>query len=334
MIMKFLIVNTFVLIFSSCSLQEPEINQLDKVERDSLDSNEEEEIIPSDNDDVSEHNEPEDSPEDNQISEHDEPEETPDNIIDFPAPNDSNKDLVTDTFTPIEVLDRESIPWKISYSVGRFHKRTAIDNSSMMNIQNCTFTLVSPHHIIGNSHCLDHTDDASNSFIELGYQESIPQDEREIYYCEHVVARSKYLDVLLLECEGRPGDKWGWVELAQTDAPIGEKTYTIHHPKAGYKKYTRGVNHGNKMDGFVWSNKHIWTNSATIAKGSSGSLTFSENTHKAIMVNFAGGGGIGTRSMGSKSASVLDFFDELLGRDFLYQQSQGEKFRLAQVASL
>lgn len=229
-------------------------------------------------------------------------------------------------WVPIENLPQDTAPKQVAKSVGKFinygKTKTFWENGQRVTAHpqgNCTATLISPKHIILNSHCNSHKDIIENrAEVVFNYEQGKNKGEQKAFACNKIVLRDKPKDIMIVECEGRPGDEFGYVELEEKDVPAKTPTYIVHHPGGTPKKYSEGQYGGPAMTpNTYWDGRmNVWQNTPTdksstfntglIKGGSSGSLTFDANTNKAIMLNnSAKSDEIPSQAQGHTSASVV-----------------------------
>ena len=227
-------------------------------------------------------------------------------------------------WTPIESIPQNTGPKQVAKAVGKFIKHEGGGVQS-----NCTGTLISPKHVILNSHCNDHQRFLRNGVMVFDYEQGKQGGGQSSYQCNKVILQDRPLDILILECQGRPGDKYGFVELEEREVPRGAETYIVHHPGGSPKKYSEGVFGGSgKSPNSYWDpNMRVWQmvpdrttsySTAYIKGGSSGSLSFDAHTHKAIMLNNSSrDSSTPQKAQGHTSASIVRVIKQRLGPNFL-----------------
>jgi len=175
----------------------------------------------------------------------------------------------------------------------------------------CTAFLIDVDVVMTNRHCITKAQDADGATVTFGY-EADKKIKRIKYLCDEFIDNNEEVDVALLRCKGRPGDKFDTVEFSTSTLKKGDELYVIHqncdyftNQKCDWtKKISQGKTVGSK-------NSMEFIHNADTFGGSSGSPVFSRKTHQLIGLHHAGmgnmGDGRGTENYAVKTSQVLKF---------------------------
>ncbi|TNF27721.1 MAG: hypothetical protein EP319_10800 [Deltaproteobacteria bacterium] len=165
-----------------------------------------------------------------------------------------------------------------SSATGLFRKPITVDGK--LTYQTCTATIVSPSVVLTSSACLNDKPDATGAHVIFNSQKGMPMTKRIKVNCSRVLSMDTQNHMVLLQCDGRPGDHFGVTEFASSPPSSGDEVYSIHHPTKKEKSYTTGkiqkVNPGAS----------IIRSDLLTEVGSGGSMIFSRKDHKALGMNF------------------------------------------------
>ncbi|MCO4794579.1 MAG: trypsin-like peptidase domain-containing protein [Bacteriovoracaceae bacterium] len=165
-------------------------------------------------------------------------------------------------------------------STGLFRRPKMINGQ--LEFQTCTATIVAPSVVLTSSACLDDKPDATGAHVLFNSQKGTPMSERIKVNCSRVISMDTKKHLVLLQCDGRPGDHFGVTEFSKDEPNQNEEVYTIHHPKGGEKSFTTGkVTKSTPQASLIRSD-------LLIDQGSGGSMVFSSTDHKALGMNFGG----------------------------------------------
>ena len=240
-------------------------------------------------------------------------------------------------WTPISNIPQDTAIKQVAKSVGKFitYDKPVVSWENGVQVTShpqgsCTATLIGPEHAILNSHCIGHKSRMYDGEMVFGYEKG---GRPEKYKCSEVVLRDDVHDMLIVKCKGRPGDKYGFVELEEKEVPRGTETYIVHHPNGTPKQYSEGKYVGyrnlsetlNRPEYKGHIKYRAGTTSAYITEGSSGSLTFSAKTNKAIMLNNSTEGSEHGHlpALGLLSSDIVKVIKRRLGPNFLPKPSNG-----------
>lgn len=186
-------------------------------------------------------------------------------------------DLVWDDY--LDLINERTI--RNSKSTGQI--RIPIINAS------CTAFLVSENIIMTNNHCVPSWQYADG--VRL-FMRDIDKS-RDVFFCDTLLATSSNLDFSLLECEGKPGIKYGSIPLSTTTPSKNQNMYLIQencnyldNPRCMVHKYlAKGQIHRVSLNSL--------SHDADTLGGSSGSPIFSQDSHQLIGIHHAGMSGSG-----------------------------------------
>ena len=160
----------------------------------------------------------------------------------------------------------------------------------------CTGFLIAPDVLMTNHHCIPNA--AAAVGVEASFRYETGAAPEAPVSCATFIGNDDTLDFALLQCAGRPGDRYGVVGLEARAAVAAERVYVVHQNCDYYadsgcaptKKYSAGVvrQTGNEIG-----------HDADTLGGSSGSPLFGESSHAVIGLHHAGAdnGGNGRGSM-------------------------------------
>ena len=152
----------------------------------------------------------------------------------------------------------------------------------------CSSFLINKNTIITNHHCVSNDEDAENVIVSFNYERDTDDDDITFYQCDKFIGGDENLDLAILECSGDPGDKYGYVELDDSNVFKGDPIYVVHQnchkeedPSCSPdKKISPGT-----ISRIRYSSKDDIHNvffDADILPGSSGSAVFSKESNKVI----------------------------------------------------
>lgn len=162
----------------------------------------------------------------------------------------------------------------------------------------CTGFLVAPDVLMTNHHCVPSAAAAVGAKAFFRYEDGATGDTP--VDCSTFIGNDAGLDFALLQCAGRPGDRFGTVALEARAMGVGDGVYAIHQncdyftdPRcAPTKKYSAGAIRqlGDQLG-----------HDADTLGGSSGSAVFSADSHAVVALHRAG------RSTGSTGRGTMNF---------------------------
>jgi hypothetical protein len=125
------------------------------------------------------------------------------------------KDLNTKTNAPARVI-------KLKNGVGRL----SVHEKGLY----CSAFLISKNLILTNYHCLPHTEGFKDIEVTFNYEKGEAWQD-STYLCDELIADSSIIDYGILKCEGRPGERFPILKLAEDDSHIRilRKAFIIHH---------------------------------------------------------------------------------------------------------
>jgi V8-like Glu-specific endopeptidase len=135
--------------------------------------------------------------------------------------------------------------------------------------------LVSEDVLITNNHVLPSSDLLQNSVFRFNYEDdflghSQPSEE---YHAkpDGVFHSNKDLDYTLIQLEGKPGQKWGWLPLLARNINLQDRVNVIQHPDGRPKE----ISFQNNFVEYIDSDVLQYVNSTS--EGSSGSPVLNDN---------------------------------------------------------
>jgi V8-like Glu-specific endopeptidase len=153
----------------------------------------------------------------------------------------------------------------------------------------CTAWLVSKDVIITNNHCVGTLAVAESARVSFNYEDGVSNSNRIWYSCPFLLKTSQALDSTALRCapiNGKyPGEVYGFLSMAESDAPVNAPIYVIHQncypkPCTATKKYSPGVvrnaNYGTYPQ---------LLHDADTESGSSGAPVLSGSSHQVVGLN-------------------------------------------------
>ena len=165
----------------------------------------------------------------------------------------------------------------------RNSKTTGQINIPIINA-NCTAFLVNENTIMTNNHCVPNDLHAEGVRLFLRDEDK----SKETFFCDKLLATNASLDFSLLECNGYPGDKYGFIPLGQTSPSKNQNMYLVQE-NCDYLSNPRCTVHKYLAKGVI---RRVGVNSihhdADTLGGSSGSPIFNQNTHELIGIHNAG----------------------------------------------
>ena len=146
--------------------------------------------------------------------------------------------------------------------------------------------LVSPDLFLTNNHVLPSSDLLADTMFRFNYEEDF-QGQAQV--SEELRARAKgvfhtnpHLDYTLIQLEGRPGRKYGWLPLRTRDISRGERVNIIQHPSGQPKQ----ISLQNNFVQYVGNNVVQYVTSTL--EGSSGSPVLND-AWDVVALHHAGG---------------------------------------------
>ena len=178
----------------------------------------------------------------------------------------------------------------------------------------CTAWLVSNDVAITNNHCIGSSTEAVGAKIAFNYEDGVASTSRIYYDCSTFIKTWTYEDMTALRCKPingvYPGQTYGYLTVASTNAATGAGVYVIHQNCDYYttsgcsptKKYSPGaVKNGS------YNTKELSYDADTLG-GSSGSPVLSSTGHTVVGLHHVGVGGDsmgrGTVNLGVKASLV------------------------------
>lgn len=135
-----------------------------------------------------------------------------------------------------------------------------------------------------NNHCIGNSTDSSN--VTAIFRSAT--GKRETFKCQQFIYTNSSLDYTLINCEGSPGHKYGWLGLSKFKNEIGDKIYAIQencdYLADPYCVINKFVSYGN----ISHSQNNKVTYDLDTLPGSSGSPVFSEKNHQVLAIHHAG----------------------------------------------
>jgi V8-like Glu-specific endopeptidase len=156
----------------------------------------------------------------------------------------------------------------------------------------CTGFLISPSVLMTNQHCIPSSGYAQGVKVSFNHLKGVEKGGREFFICDTFLGNNKKLDFALLECQGRPGDKYGVVQLDNKEMKVEESIYVIQQNCDYYAK--RNCDWSKKYsNGKIKKIEEELAHDADTLGGSSGSPVFSWDGHKVVAIHHAGYGNNG-----------------------------------------
>ena len=145
-------------------------------------------------------------------------------------------------------------------------------------MQTCTATLISESHILTNYHCLLGTsprDRIVDAEIRLGYLSASNQRGETFKVNLNPVEANAELDYAILAVRGRPGLRYGFIQLRVRNPRLGEDLFLVHHPDGAPQQLTRSDCELARSPYAVTTT--LIRHHCDTRPGSSGSLLFARN---------------------------------------------------------
>jgi hypothetical protein len=148
----------------------------------------------------------------------------------------------------------------------------------------CTAFLINENTIMTNNHCVP------SDFYARGVRFFLRDDNesREDFYCEKLLVTNAFWDFSLLECDGSPGDRYGYIPLSLSIPSQNQDMYLVQE-NCDYLSQPRCVVHKYVARGiFHRVSPSSLSHDADTLGGSSGSPIFDQHTHELIGIHNAG----------------------------------------------
>jgi V8-like Glu-specific endopeptidase len=117
----------------------------------------------------------------------------------------------------------------VSSSEGAVAKLSFIKDNNMYV---CTGFMIDKEHLITNEHCVNTQDICASTQAIFGFQYSDADvlNPGQGFECKDLAEVDYGLDYAILKIDGRPGEKWGYLNLAEADTYDGQELIIIQHP--------------------------------------------------------------------------------------------------------
>lgn len=156
----------------------------------------------------------------------------------------------------------------------------------------CTGFMISEDVLMTNQHCIPSSRHANGVTVVFNHLDTVSKNDFVKYDCSTFIGNDSKLDFALLKCQGKPGRKYGFVELSDDPVQKNASIYVVQQncdyyssPKCDWtKKYSKGT--VTKID-------DEYTHNADTLGGSSGSPVFSTTTNTVVAIHHAGYGNNG-----------------------------------------
>ena len=146
--------------------------------------------------------------------------------------------------------------------------------------------MVAPDLVLTNNHVLASAEIVANTLFRFNYQENFQGEAQSVSEYRGkaggVFYTNKDLDYTLVEVEGKPGQEWGWLPLADRDVSVSDRVNIIQHPMGQPKQ----VSMQNNFVQYVGGDAIQYITSTM--PGSSGSPVFNDNW-EVVALHHAGG---------------------------------------------
>jgi V8-like Glu-specific endopeptidase len=146
--------------------------------------------------------------------------------------------------------------------------------------------LIGKNKVITNNHVISDKSQLSDSFIRLNYQIGIDgkPEEYEDYKlnANGIFATNEDLDYTIVETDGNPGEKWGYLKLFGKTVSDGCRVNIVQHPGGGPKQISLQNNFVEYVD------DRLAQYLTSTLPGSSGSPVF-DNNWRVVALHHAGG---------------------------------------------
>lgn len=186
----------------------------------------------------------------------------------------------------------------------------------------CTGFLIKEDILMTNHHCIPTESHARGVTVSFNVVEGVPKGQEERFDCSQFIGNNQELDFALLKCSGKPGEKYGTVELSESSFSGPGDVYVIQQNCDYYSDrncyYTKKISYGSgKLE------NNSLTHDADTLGGSSGSPVFSLSSHKVIAIHHAGlgnnGFGRGVENYGVPMDKIVTYinsnFPQVFGQD-------------------
>ncbi|MEW5847476.1 MAG: serine protease [Myxococcota bacterium] len=168
----------------------------------------------------------------------------------------------------------------------------------------CTGFLITADVLMTNHHCVSRAQDAAQAYAIFDYMAGVPDSLREYVDCSEFLGADSTLDMALLRCTDRPGDRHGVVSLSESTPASGDDIYVVHQNCDYYS--SPSCDPSKKVsDGTVTARSNLEiTYDADTLGGSSGAAVFNAQ-NQVIALHHVGLGGNGMgRGTGNKGVRM------------------------------
>jgi V8-like Glu-specific endopeptidase len=205
----------------------------------------------------------------------------------LPAINDwRGRETVADIF---EKIIGENTLRPIAFLQQGLQVARSVVYIGVRNSQECwsgTGFLVTQNLLLTNNHVLPSSDLLSGTIFRFNYEENFLGEAQKTdeYRAQSngIFYTNKVLDYTLVEIEGEPGQKWGWLPLMPKGIRRDSRVNIIQHPQGQPKQ----ISLQNNFIQYVGSNVVQYVNSTL--PGSSGSPVFND-AWEVVALHHAGG---------------------------------------------
>lgn len=154
----------------------------------------------------------------------------------------------------------------------------------------CTGFLISADVIITNHHCVGQAGDARDAYAVFDAEAGVGDSQRDFVDCSEFIGADATLDMALLRCTTRPGDRHGVVALSDAAPARGDAIYVVHQNCDYYRDSSCQPDKKVSVGNIVGVDTEEYSYDADTLGGSSGAALF-DAQNRVVGLHHVGVGG-------------------------------------------